>query len=350
VGTAKKIQEDSGTWVFIAPVSHLVLTDETNLELKVDRVTFVDVSKVPKVRKRLGFPVTIKEFKKRWPDVLEKFFAESTTYATMRLSGYREEQEEVFLNRVREELSLLTLSQLGYSRRTSQSSPCLSQEAKTGTLSYLMFNITKNSWLQKNVNTYKIRDMRIDKKWIKWQKEFFFISLMDIIRGKTRVSKGWRNDIKRAALLAGQSQQSSELNKSFLWNMIALETLLTKQGDTYTEMLPRRVESFLGWMNSWKSGSYEERIRSIYKKRCDFVHKGDGSTISVEDVLFSDVLILNVLINIVNHPEIFGSKEDLVSFSKKVEAENVLGIKGKVRPKTIRASLPVYLEKDYKNI
>jgi hypothetical protein len=346
----KKIPEQKGTWVFIAPISYLELTKETNYELRVDRVTFVDLSKIPRIRKRLGFPVTIKEFKNRWPDVIERFFSESKTYATMRLTGVGEEQQEVFLNRVREELSLLTLSQLGYSRRTSQSTPCLSQEAKTGLLSFLMFNITSNSWLQQNKNTYRLRNMRIDRRWLKWQTNHFFFNLMNIIKGKTSVSEGWRSDIKNAALLAGQSQQSSELLKSFIWNMVALETLLTQQGDTYTEMLPRRVEAFLGWMNSWKSGSYEENIRSIYKKRCNFVHKGQSSSITVADVLFSDVLILNVLTNIVNHPELFKCKNDLVKFSEKIDAEKLLGIKSKIRPKTLSASLPVFSEKDYMNI
>ena len=344
-----KIKDEHGVWVFIVPISNLVLTKDTDYEFKVDRITFIDSSKLPRIRKRLGFPFTISEFKKRWPNVLDRFFGNSKTFATMRLTGIGTEMEETFLSHVRDELSLLTLSQLGYSRRKSQATPCVSEEGKTGLLSYLMLNVTKNSWTQPNQNTSKLGELRLDKNWVKWQGGYFF-PLLDIIRGKTKLSKSWRKDIRNAAILAGQSQQSSDRAKCFLWNMISLELLLTRQGDTYTEMLPQRAEAFLGWVTNWNSGNFEEQIRSMYKKRCAFVHAGDRSSIEISDILFSDVLILNVLMNIVTHPEIFKSKEDLVSFSEKVEAEKILGIKPKVRPKTIKASFPLYGDEDYKRI
>lgn len=344
-----KIEDEHGTWVFIVPVSNLVLTKDTDYEFKVDRITFVDSSKLPRIRKRLGFPFTISEFKKRWPDVLDRFFGHSRTFATMRLTGIGSEIEEVFLSHVRDELSLLTLSQLGYSRRKHQATPCVSEEGKTGLLSYLMLNVTKNSWTQPNENTTKLSKLTLDKNWLRWQGDYFF-PLLDIIRGKEKVSPAWRKDIRNAAVLAGQSQQSSDRAKCFMWNMIALELLLTRKGDTYTEMLPNRAEAFLGWMNNWQSGNFEENIREIYNKRCTFVHRGDSSSIEIADILFSDDLILNVLMNVVNHPKLFKSKDDLVKFSEKVEAEKVLGIKPKVRPKTIKASFPVYRDDDYKKI
>ena len=96
--------------MFIAPVSNLVLTKDTDFEFKVDRVTFVDSSKLPRIRKRLGFHFTIDKFKKSWPTVFERFFGHSQTFATMRLTGIGSEMEELFLSHVRDELSLLTLS------------------------------------------------------------------------------------------------------------------------------------------------------------------------------------------------------------------------------------------------
>ncbi|MDP1548933.1 MAG: hypothetical protein Q8L97_02065 [Nitrosomonas sp.] len=344
-----KIEDEHGTWVFIVPVSNLVLTKDIGYEFKVDRITFIDSSKLPRIRKRLGFPSTLSEFKKRLPEVLDHFFGKSKTFATMRLTGVGCEMEELFLSHVRDELSLLTLSQLGYSRRNYQAIPYISEEGKTGSLSLLMLNVGKNSWVHSNQDTSKLGELRLDKEWINWQGSYFF-PLLDIIRGKTKLSNSWRKDIRSAAILAGQSQQSTDRTKCFLWNMIALELLLTKQGDTYTDMLPKRVEAFLGWMTRWDSCKFEEQIRSIYKKRCAFVHAGDQSSVEISDILFSDVLILNVLINIAIHPVLFKSKEDLVNFSEKVEAEKVLGLKSKIRPKTITAILPIYRDDDYKKI
>jgi hypothetical protein len=344
-----EIQDEHGTWVFIVPISNLVLTKDTDYEFRVDRVTFVDSSKLPRIRKRLGFPYTIKNFKKRWPEALDRFFGHSRTFATMRLKGAGSEMKEKFLSHVRDELSLLTLSQLGYSRRRHQAVPCLSEEGKTGILSLLMINTTKDSWSQPNQKIAKWDELKLDKNWLRWQGYYFF-PLLDIIRGKEKVSPAWRKDIRNAAVLAGQSQQSSNRAKCFIWNMIALELLLTRQGDTYTEMLPSRVEAFLGWLSNWRGSNFEENIREIYNKRCNFVHRGDSSSIEIADILFSDDLILNVLMNVVNHPKLFKSKDDLVNFSKKVEAEKTLGIKSKVRPKSMKATFPVYVDDDYKKI
>ena len=131
-------------------------------------------------------------------------------------------------------------------------------------LSYLMLNATKQTWSQPNQKTGKFRELRIDENWLRWQKYYFF-PLLDIIRGKKKVSPAWRKDIRNASVLAGQSQQSIDRAKCFLWNMIALESLLTRQGDTYTEMLPNRAEAFLGWTNNWQSGNFKEHIRTIKK-------------------------------------------------------------------------------------
>jgi hypothetical protein len=133
---------------------------------------------------------------------------------------------------------------------------------------------------------------------------------------------------------------------SFLWNMIALETLLTKQTDKYTDALPKRVEAFLGWIGFWETENYEQRIREAYQKRCIFVHSGNNSTITKQDILFTDDLLLNLLYNITKFYRIFKSKNDIIEFADKVEAEHKLGIRSKVRPKKLMFISRKYSEKD----
>ena len=76
--------------------------------------------------------------------------------------------------------------------------------------------------------------------------------------------------------------------------MIAIETLLTSQGDSYSSVLPKRVEAFIGWTTAWAIGDFENRIQGAYKKRCAFVHAGKFDGLTVRDLVFSDDILFNV--------------------------------------------------------
>ena len=351
-----KIEQQNGTWLFVAPISSLVLTKFVNFEFKVNRVTFVDASKLPLRRKRLGFPVPIGEFKRRHPYVFNRFFSGYSTYAVLRQTGHGTEVREKVLKIVRDELSILALSQLGFGRRRHNACPSIAKESASGQSSFLLINNDNQSWTQPSNLTGKISELILEGRWKQYQDKYFLSHLLKIIRGEIRVANKWKQDITNAAILAGQSQSSSDLPQAFLWNMIALELLLTTQGDTYVERLPERAEAFIGWVTNWDDGDYDLKIRDVYAKRCKFVHDGNRDEITVEDVLFSDIILLNVLINIAKHPELFGSKEALIAFSNKVQAERVLGINGDmrvksmVRPKSLEFHRPIYSEEDMKKI
>ncbi len=132
--------------------------------------------------------------------------------------------------------------------------------------------------------------------------------------------------------------------------MIAIEMLLTHRGDKYSEMLPLRAEAFIGWAAAWTNENYKERIQSLYKKRSDFVHRGLRDDIKIADLLFSDTLLWNVLVNILKHPQIFDSRASVIEFSEKVAAEKKLGIETTVTPKTFTFINPRYNDRDLRQI
>jgi len=348
--TIHELQLEHGTWLFLAPVGGLELSEHVNYEYKLDKVTFISSARLPHRRKRLGFSQKISVLKNKTGGLIKDFFSEEKTYATLRLQGTGEELRDKFLKIVREELAILALSQLGYSRRRYNSSLAMSREYSPSKIRCLLLNTNNNTWTQLNETTGKIQRLLLERRWVNFSKKIFFYSLVNIISGKTKVSKSWRKTIRNSAILAGQSQCSSDLPQAFLWNMIAIEMLLTQQWDTYSNSLPERAESFIGWASGWAVQDYEQKIRDVYKKRCNFVHDGDRDAIGVEDVLFTDDLLLNVIINIVRHPGIFYSKKQLIQFSEKIKAEHLLGINGKTRPKTFRYLHPNYNEEDYKKI
>jgi len=340
-----------GRWVCIAPIRGLALTDAVNYEYKVDRVTFIAARKLPHVRKRLGLPTTVSAMKMRdRVRLVSNFFLASDTFATMRLTGDLPEQRAKFEELVREELAILAASQLGYGSRRFNASPTLANERPPETVSFLGVNSKDNSLSVRGSVAEKIGDLRLDHQWLRSQRSAFFIDLIRLITNQGPAVKSWVKDIRNAAILVGQSQVSSDLPQAFLWNMIALELLLTEQGDRYREILPRRAEAFIGWAVAWNEDNYEDRIQDLYKKRSAFVHDGNREKIEITDLLFSDTLLRNVLNNIVKHPKLFNSRDAVIEFSRKVEAERLLNIKPKVTPKTFMYVDPLYSERDFEEI
>ena len=350
MNTIQKIEDGKGTWLFLMPVQGLRIREAVNFEYSVDRVTFIDANKLTKRRKRLGFPSTIFDIKTQYQGLVDDFFVKNGTFATLRLSGKGKDLKKQFLNIVREELEILSISQLGYSRRKHNSRPSVYSNISPERITSLMFNITKNISYHPNEILGKIGPLNLDGRWHNFAKKVFFYDLVNIITKKTKVSPKLRKDIKNAAILAGQSQSAIDIPQCFLLNMIALETLLTQRDDKYSDKLPERAEAFIGWSQDWTDKNYSKKIRDVYQKRCLFVHTGNRDHIKIEDILFTDDLLLNVLRNIVKHPKVLGSKKNIIEFSDKVQAEHLLGIKSKVRPKTLSFMRLNYSEKDYEKI
>lgn len=347
----EKILAEKGSWFYIVPIKNVILTDAVNNEFVIDRVRLVDINKLPRIRKKIGFPYKLSEFKKKYPDQYERFFKPYQTFATLRQSGTGAKTREEFLSIVREELAILSLSQLGLSRRQSSACPAMAEEVVSGLLCFFMINSLTKHWILNSERTGKKYEIVIRKNWVINQKNSFFFDLLKILRGEIKISDSWSQDLKNAAILAGQSQSSIDLPQCFLWNMIAIELLLTKPGDSYSNKLPERAEALLEWMEfSRKRENFQKIIRDLYLKRCALVHTGKRNVIEISDLLLSDTILLNLLINIVKHPKLFRSKEMLLNFSEKIQAEYVLGLKPKVRPKSFRYLIPIYGKQDYEKI
>jgi hypothetical protein len=189
--------------------------------------------------------------------------------------------------------------------------------------------------------------LRLNNGWLNFQRQVFLFDLLKLLRGETKTAKAWREDLRRAGILIGLSQTASSVPDAFLWNMIALELLLTRQGDVVGEALPSRAEALLGWSTNWKQENFEQRIRHVYEVRCRLVHQGNRNAPTREDLFFTDDLLLCLLANLVVDTRLFESKEALVQFSKRVEAEKLLGVRPSVRPRSLRMLHRTYRPRDY---
>lgn len=317
------------------PVGNLWLTEAVDREFRVDRVTFVHRDKLPRVRKRLGLGAPVSEIKKTIRDW--DFFESAKAFAVVRHTGTPEEVEDHCLEIVREELSILTASQLGYSNRAQMRPIVPAGEVSEPLIRYLAVSSRdRTRFGQLLKRTAPLGEVILDRRWKSYQGEMFFMNLLKILRGKTEVEGSWRKELRRASVMLGESVGANDLLKSFVWNMVVLELLLTEQGERTRDALPSRAEALLGWVSFWEPESYEERLSDVYSKRNALLHSGKRENISYRDVAFTDHLLVNLLLNLANNPRLFGSKSDVVQLSKKVEAERTLGLKSSVRPRNLR--------------
>lgn len=346
MSSVAEVRDTEGKWVFIAPVANLYLREAVKREIRVDRVLFVGAKKLPHIRRRLHIPFPVS----KWRHVCQEDFKKAPSLAIIHHAGKPNELSGECLRMVREESLILTVSQLGYARRSSVGHVGLYGEVVSQGFEYLFLNKEDKTFAGCSSMTTGHQVLDADGHWKEWQGKFFFTSLLKILHKKVHVDPSWRECLKKAAILVGKSLSTYEAPDAFLWNMIALESLLTRQGDKYTDAIPERIEAFLGWVGFWATKNYEERIRAAYQARCKLVHEGDASGVTDELLLFTDDLMLNLFFNLTRHPRQFHSKEAVVNFSERVKAERVLGVKGRVRPNTLRVLSSRYEEKTTKKL
>ena len=350
------LQNKDGNWIFITAIDGLILTDDIKQEIKINRVTFVSKEKLPRIRIRLGIPSPISKIYKNFSKINsfkeepKSFFSSSKTYAVIPYKGTPKEKEKDCIRIIEEELNIISLSQLGWSRRRFNRQ--INIKTSDSASFYRKIDIHKET----NQYTFGLRSLInpspfiTESNWVNFHRRFFYFDLIKIINDKSNVQNKWRIRLHRAAVMAGQSQNSNNLSISFLLNVIVLEMLLTNDGEKISEMLVKRAEYFLGWNKDWTNCNYESRIKDIYKKRCDFIHKGNLKYIEIKDLIFTDDLIFNIFNNIIRCKNKIKSMDDIVQFSEKYEAEKLLNEKSKHQFGKFEILRKEYTEEDYKNI
>jgi len=262
-----------------------------------------------------------------------KLFDPAKTYAVVQGKGTPNKLKQQITHTIREELYILAASQLWHEGRRSCAQVMLPQNVCSGRSTYVMAN-TKNDFHTAGWSLSQWHDLTIDRQWKQMAKACFFEKLLKVLNGKIHVESAWRADLRRAAILVGKSLVSSDIPSSFLWNMIALEVLLTKRGEKHSQELPARIEAFFGWVPFWADRKFRANISRAYRLRCSLVHDGNTEGISKRDIVFTDELLFNLLCILLRHTRMFASKRNVIDFAKRVEAERFLGIRPKVRPKT----------------
>lgn len=338
-----KIQDMEGKWLFIAPVGNLDLTKDVQNEFKIKRVTFITGAKFRRIFKRLKIdPSRLTNNRE-----IKKVLKPECTLAFLHQSGKPSKIKPQCFQMIRDELNILAASQLYFRKRRSSCKLGLIGEYKRGVNEHVFLDTKTKAGLIGWSVTDNLVSLTLDKQWKDCHKGSFFGRFIKILQGKVTIKTSWAADITRSVCLVGKSFNSDDIGSAFLWNMVALEMLLARQGDKYAEVIPKRIEALLGWIGYWDTAKFAERIDDIYKLRCKIVHDGRLDLVTPKDLLFTDDLMINVLFNLVRHPKVFQSKDDLINFADLVSAEHLLGMKSRIRPKTLRFTRRNYSQKDF---
>ena len=125
--------------------------------------------------------------------------------------------------------------------------------------------------------------------------------------GDPKLSKKLKLALWRAAVLAGRSQLSPSLADAFLYQVLALDTLLLSRNDRKSPVLAERLNGLLGWAMTVDPKDVER----VYSLRSAIVHGGDSSGLTTHDLHLADLYAFNALHNAIVHRRLWKNKQQL---------------------------------------
>lgn len=317
----KKVTQRRRAVLAFFPVYGLQMVRDGLRELRIDRVTFVASTRIPRIRKRLGFPKPLSEYRLR-----RMLFAEADVYALVNTSKRPDDRDYSAERRLaRDAVWILAGTFLSHvSREDTQLS--LAPGAPDRLVQDLLAFDRKSGAAQASSRLYSpVQPARLDSFWSAWTKRDYLWPLLSVLHGDVKVASGWREALRRAAILAGQSQMARNLPVAFLHVMIALETLLVEQGEPFPGTLTKRLDALFGWLSADTQGTWGDVIERLYRLRCSFVHDGQSGQLTALDLHNAETLLVNVMTNIVRNCGRLSSKKAVIEHSRRVEARKILG-------------------------
>ena len=327
----KKLKSD---WLYIAPIRGLWLTPYVQNEIKIDNVLFVSKEKLPRIRKRLGFPTVISDLEniakdnpRSFKESINKFFSDSITFAVVHFTGTPEENRTANIRKIENAINLLVFSNLGFNTRKFNSLVEIKSSEKILHTREMLINKNKKQF-SLNLNAKGPVPLELNEQWHDFHKSFFYLKLLRLI-SNSKANTKWVKTLKSVAIIIGKSLNTHDVPDAFLGNIIAMEMLLTTKNDKITKKLVERTEFLIGWNEEWENQKIYSRIENLYKKRCNYVHDGITDNISIDDLIFTDDLLFNIINNLVRGIKHINSKQRLIDYSDLYQCEKKLALKRK---------------------
>lgn len=330
--TTTQSQKD---YLLFIPIFNLIIDKDIGSEIKIERVTYISKDKIPRIRKRLGFAKTISQENKIWlMHNLPRIFSEAPSYAFIKFKT-SDINKDISgpINKINEAFWLLASSQFYFVNRAAIRF-FGGTEYRTLNSEHIIYDCTQKFSIRgfKKINPIPFK---LDSYWRQYEKNHFFSYLLKILnnKNKLKINSDWKNTIRNAAILCGKSIFSKEISQAFLYNMIAIESILgIDPSDKFTPSFINRYNALFGWLTAEDPTPWKVDIERIYKLRCNMVHRGDASDLKTKDIAFSDCILFNMLYNICHSIHYFKNKQFIIELTKKIDARRILGQKIKERP------------------
>jgi len=320
-------------YTLLVPIYNLEISPEIGGEVIIGNVSFISLNKLTNSHRKYGIPQPISHYRshfEKWPG---HFLNEASAFACVRTANnsFADHTEEY--KRLQEAIFILASSQFYRSGRQNTiyfGGP----EFFSHLIDQIyIFDTNSNQFNYNMTIVNSARRLCLDKHW-KSNNHFFRKLLALINSNDKKIIKEWKFTIRRAAILAGQSIFARNAWEAFLYDMIAIEVLLTNEGDKFPDAIVKRLSALFGWLALEDSTSWHDLVGELYELRCKFVHDGIYKDISFFQVSKADMLLANLLDNLPKLLRIFKCKSDVISFANKLEARRILGMK-LIRPKNI---------------
>lgn len=328
-------EQHSGTTLH--PVPGIELTSDVNHEVRVGRVVFLSRDALLRRYRRHGLTrmhVDVLSGKEQWLDAHESY-ARWPTYAVVRTSSTRKGDLAKADLLVREAIFLLASSQASASAAYRRNAKAFGQVRGASVSSANSFTLRAGGGMATRWGlSGQPNPLRLDANWKQKRKWHFWWPLMVALFGKTRVGTNYRARLRRAAVVMGQSTFSDSISQAFLLNVIALEALVCKRGESISSQLSDVLWALHHWAVRVDRKVLNKQIADLYALRCKVVHEGDLSDITVEHLSLSDALVFNTINNICRAR--FRSISEIGDFAARVRAYEALDLRPKRLPKQLR--------------
>ncbi|MDP8246722.1 MAG: hypothetical protein P9M00_01155 [Candidatus Tritonobacter lacicola] len=338
-------------WSLFVPIHNLEISRDIGGELRVENVVFISSDKIPFIRKRLGLPEKVSYYRSRITPIGDKgLFSGAKVYAFLKSRRCPEDNLTHEFRRIKEAVCVLASSQM---YRLSRHERILFGGPEYGNIlldDYFLFSNSNKDWKYCPMRLDSIKPYRLDKQWKRQLSSHFFPRLLRILNGEISVSPKWRFSLRNAALLGGLSCLSRNIWESFMYDMVAIELLLTKRGEPFPDTVLDRMMTFFGWLTDWSPRPWKDLIKRLYKLRNKFVHAGRITDITGLDIINADMLLANLLNTLCSLTKLIKSKEDIIELTNKLAACKVLGIKFKGGPKQLTFHKQTWLKQDIEKL
>ena len=342
---------EKSNWSLFVPIHNLEISKDLGGEIRIGQVTFLSSERIPSRRKRLGLFKKVTQYRKIFErGGAPKMFSSAKVYAFLKTRRTAEDNLAREFGFIRDAVYILASSQF-YRRKRNDRVPFGSPEHSLHLFDeYLLFenDADTSKWTQMRLDP--AQPYRLNKQWKKFLSHHFFPHLLKVLNGSMDLTPGWKHSLRKAAILAGQSQFARNLWEAFLYDMIALEVLLTHPGDRFPDAIIERLVAFFGWVTKEDREPWERLVSRLYDLRCRFIHDGQSSDLTIRDLIDADMILANLLYNLCVLTRAIRSKQNIVDLAAKLAARQTLGMRLKERPRRIRFTRQIISEAEYQKL